>query len=331
MVNSLGQNFKDALFMADTTVKYTADEWRTIFDLLSTTGRRDDNSLQVTQHAGTPDLTVDVSPGAAAVGSGAVDPAGLYANGLYAVRLMSPIAGLGPVATPPTAAGSKRIDVVYLHIADATVVGSGNDEPTVAIQTGGATTGNPVKPAIPASSLELAYINVGTNVTSLLNANIVRNPLYARSPASDGQIAAANARSPRQGFFWGSLTGYGPWYIPTGGWTTAAGAGRSVSAIAGHAYFINSEFSLGVAAGAPANINVRCCLAINTGVIGEVYAQVDPGNEIRPTEITRIWKCTATGNYSVYTKFAASAANKIYVRNPYSSPFTEFTDLGPMS
>lgn len=332
MSNSLSQAFRPPLYLADASVSYTADEFREAFDILTTPGRRDGSSLQVTQSVA-PGMTVDVGVGAAVVAgttNGAADAAGLFPQGLYGCRLDAAITGL-PIPTAPTS-GAARTDAVYLQIADKTVVGSGNNEAVVKVQSPYST--------LPPSSLLLATVTVPVGATQILNTNIAANNTFA-APASQA-IAVANlqayyARSPRQGWFWGG-TPYGEWVIPNGGWTTARGASQTINALAGHAYLISSTFTPYAHLTGPTNW--RGSLQVNDGVIVEAFGtviQVEAGGttalgqSVNPVTLTRIWRCATSGSYTVATKFAADGVNSAGINQGYSAPYTEVTDLGLMA
>ena len=130
-------------------------------------------------------MSVDVGHGIAAV-AGATrtatpDAAGLYAQGIYIAKLTSGVNV--SVAAAPTS--STRTDAVYLQIADKTETSSGNNEAIIKISR--TTTTRCRSP-----SLLLGVIVVGTNVTSIVNANIFMNAQYAQHPLLNGYVDKAS-------------------------------------------------------------------------------------------------------------------------------------------
>lgn len=175
MSNSLGQSFDLPTYNASATLNYTAKIFRELTDILVSPGRRDPKSMLVTQHAGTANMTVDISAGGAIVGGsteGAQDASGMWPQGVYGARLASPCTVIIPAA-PGT---GTRVDGVYLQIADKTETGSGNDEAIIAVQSPLTT--------LPASSLLLAMVSVSAGTTQVLNSAIAPQTNYAASPTS---------------------------------------------------------------------------------------------------------------------------------------------------
>ena len=79
------------------------------------------------------------------------------------------------IATAPTS--NTRIDLVCVTVRDAAYAGSSND--CILQVVTGTAAASPTVPTLPASSLSLATILVGTNVTSIVNANITDTRTYA--------------------------------------------------------------------------------------------------------------------------------------------------------
>lgn len=116
--------------------------------------------LQVTQSA-TPAMTVSVAAGWAWILGTTTSTQGMYSTYNDAAVTLA-------IATAPTS--NTRIDLVCLTVRDSAYAGSSNDNILQVIT--GTAAASPVAPTLPASSLSLATILVGTNVTSIVNANI---------------------------------------------------------------------------------------------------------------------------------------------------------------
>lgn len=111
--------------------------------------------------AGTPAMSVVVSAGGGHVlGTSTANQGMYYTYNDAAVTLT--------IATAPTV--NTRIDLIVLRINDAAYAGATNSA-TLEVITGTAAV-SPVVPTTPVSSLPLARVLVGTNVTSIVNANI---------------------------------------------------------------------------------------------------------------------------------------------------------------
>lgn len=118
------------------------------------------NEMAVTQ-SGTPGMSVVVAAGWAWVLGTTSATQGMYSTYNDAAVTLT-------IGTAPTS--NTRIDRVCLTIRDAAYAGSSND---VILQViAGTAAASPVAPALPASSLSLATVLVGTNVSSIVNANI---------------------------------------------------------------------------------------------------------------------------------------------------------------
>ena len=111
----------------------------------------------------TPSMNVVISAGAAYI-KGSIGSS--TTQGIYHVYNDAPITA--SVATAPTS--NSRIDLVVLQITDASY---GSTTSTVVYNViSGTASASPVAPATPASSIALAQILVGTNVTSITGSNI---------------------------------------------------------------------------------------------------------------------------------------------------------------
>jgi C1q domain len=141
----------DRMFLMDVTGAVAA---------IFTTG-----SFVVAQHAAGANMSVDVAAGRAVVpGTDTASQGSYYCWSDAIVNV--------PINTAP-GTGQSRIDVIVVQVRDDFVIGGGNNDFQVTVIQGtAATTGSQVAPAIPASSVALARIAVGPNVTSILTANI---------------------------------------------------------------------------------------------------------------------------------------------------------------
>jgi hypothetical protein len=128
--------------------------------LYATTGIIGATSLAVTQN-GTPNMSVNIATGWAAILGTTQTNMGVYVA--YNDATVN-----AAIATAP--ATNTRIDIVCLTVNDAYYTGSTNNV-VVNVVTGTAAA-SPVAPSTPANSILLAQIAVGTNVTSILTANI---------------------------------------------------------------------------------------------------------------------------------------------------------------
>ena len=151
--------------------------------------------LQVTQSA-TPAMTVSVNTGHAWVAGTTSTTQGTYHTFNDAAVTLT-------IATAPTV--NTRIDLVCLTIRDSAYSGSNNDCILQVIT--GTAAASPSVPATPASSIALAQVLVGTNVTSIVNANIT--DVRVRSSMALPAIAAAGS------------TIYAPYVTPQAGLTTS--------------------------------------------------------------------------------------------------------------
>jgi len=128
--------------------------------LYATTGIIGTSSLAVTQN-GTPNMSVNIAAGWAAILGTSTSTQGVYVAYNDATTNTA-------ITTAPSV--NSRIDLVCLTVSDAYYSGVTN---TVAINVvAGTVAASPVVPSTPANSIALAQIAVGTNVTSIVTANI---------------------------------------------------------------------------------------------------------------------------------------------------------------
>lgn len=178
------------LWLQNLASGFTASGDRQIIDALLTPGVLASGDLKVTPRAtGTP-LSVDVAPGRCVIEGTDTAGQGSYLAGSDAT------VNIALAAQPPT--GQARIDLIVAQVRDSSITGSDDDWQLVAV-TGTPTSGTPVVPTAPASSLVLAQIKVdGPTVTSgwiTDKRTISTTPLagYGTTlpPGRDGQITAA--------------------------------------------------------------------------------------------------------------------------------------------
>jgi microcystin-dependent protein len=142
----------DRLFLQDVT--------RSTSLLLSGSG-----AYLVSQHAGTPGMSVDIAPGRISVVGTDAPNQGSYI--CWSDTVVNP----SVTASPP--AGQSRIDNVVVQVRDDNVIGGGNNDFQIKIVTGTpATTGSQSPPTLAPSSVLLAQILVGPLASSVTNAMI---------------------------------------------------------------------------------------------------------------------------------------------------------------
>jgi hypothetical protein len=179
--------------------------------------------LAVNQRGAGANMSVDIAPGLAVIGG--TDIAG---QGKYLGRLKNTVNV--PIAAAP-GAGLTRIDLVYAHIADATVIGGTTNAMTVETPAvGAAVSSNPVPPAVPATSIPLAQIAVAAGTAAITTALITdrRTKLNPAAPYAAPFLSAGEA-----GY---TTDQYGNWSValPAGAklvGATAVGAQQDINLI----------------------------------------------------------------------------------------------------
>jgi hypothetical protein len=148
-----------------------------------TTGVVNSGDYTITQN-GTPNMTVNVSSGWAAIVGTTQSNMGVY------MAYNDATANLTVTTANPS---NPRIDLVCVTISDAYYVGTVN---TVAFSViAGTPAASPSVPATPANSIALGQIAVGTGVTSILTANITNTATQATASiglSSTGSYTVAN-------------------------------------------------------------------------------------------------------------------------------------------
>lgn len=128
--------------------------------LYNTTGIIGATSLAVTAQ-GTPNMTVNVAAGWAAIVGTTQSNMGVYVGYNDATTVLT-------IGTAP--ATNSRIDLICMTVNDAYYSGATNN---VVLQViAGTAAASPVAPTLPANSISLATVLVGTNVTSINAGNI---------------------------------------------------------------------------------------------------------------------------------------------------------------
>lgn len=119
--------------------------------------------LLVSQHAAGANMSVDVAAGHIVVPGNDNAGQGKYLCWSYAVTNVT-------IATAP-GTGLSRLDLIVAQVRDSDQNGGANDDWIITAVTGTASA-SPSYPSPPASSLIIAGIAVGANVTSIVTANI---------------------------------------------------------------------------------------------------------------------------------------------------------------
>lgn len=169
---------------------YPARADRSVLDLAPWLGVLAGTDLAVTQRAGGANMSVDVAPGTvlllASVGS----------RGKYLCR-SDAVTNVAVGAAP--GAGSSRIDLVVARVYD-TEYGEATDSWTIEVVAGTAGP-SPVAPAVPAGSIALARVAVGSEVAAITNGDITNTRSFAGHitasdylpvVARDGQIVVGS-------------------------------------------------------------------------------------------------------------------------------------------
>jgi hypothetical protein len=200
-------------------------------------------------------MSVDVAPGLAVIPG--TDIAG---QGKYVGRMKNTVNV--PISAAP-GAGLTRVDLVYAHVADATVIGGAVNAMTVeTVAVGTAVSSNPVPPPVPATAIALANVTVASGTAAISSAmiadrraqvyppapKVVLAPLVGiQPPATVPSViyagsAIVTATSANWGFTfpWGALTyGYSALVssgIASVGMVTLSDTGCNLSGIVGQAW-----------------------------------------------------------------------------------------------
>jgi hypothetical protein len=150
------------LFLQNDT--YDADQFRQLLDIVVADGGVAlVSDLEVTQRAAGANRSVDVAPGTCVIpGTDIAD------QGKYLCRLFNSV-NVPLDAAPGT--GQSRIDLIIAQARDSTAVFGAPDDWTITFVKGTAAS-SPTVPSAPASSIVLAQVLVGSNVTTITDSNI---------------------------------------------------------------------------------------------------------------------------------------------------------------
>jgi len=135
--------------------------------------------LFVSQRAAGINRSVDVSAGRAAVRG--TDAAG---QGTY-LCWSDAVVNVPIAAAPGT--GLSRWSLIVAQVRDATVIGGANND-WVIVEVAGTPASSPTVPTAPASSLVLARVLVGSNVTTIANAVITDVRTFAKVSDNAGEL-----------------------------------------------------------------------------------------------------------------------------------------------
>lgn len=148
------------------SLTYPANTDRLLIDaVFPTAGVLGPTELVAAPRAAGANMSVDVSAGRAVIAG-----TDMALQGKYLGRLKNTV---NVALTAAPGAGLTRIDLIHAHITDATVVGGSTNVMTVETPVAGtAVSSNPTPPAVPNSSIPLAYITVASG-TAAVTAGLI--------------------------------------------------------------------------------------------------------------------------------------------------------------
>jgi hypothetical protein len=232
-MNHLGQAVRIPDWMADASLSYYADIFRSVLDHLGTPGRRDSKSLVVQPAGG---MNIQVTAGTALVAGtdrGGVDATGITLQGSYIVRVDATV---GPVSIAAAPGSGSRTDRVYLVVSDKTEQSGGTNDAYVQVLASTATA--------PKSSLVLASITVAAGTASItagmITAGVRSTPPALADPSfgyvdktttdTAGAVAAKRFAKLALGSAPDALgTNISAGVLPTGGQSIPSGAWTSLN------------------------------------------------------------------------------------------------------
>jgi hypothetical protein len=122
------------------------------------------NDLLVAQRAAGTNMSVDVAAGQASIPGNDTALQGTYlADSTTVVNV--------PITAAP-GVGTTRIDVIYMRVRDAQVIGGALNDGLISVVNGTASA-SPTVPALPASSIALADVTVASGTAAITNAMVV--------------------------------------------------------------------------------------------------------------------------------------------------------------
>ena len=161
-----------------TASSQTAESYRRMLYYRSTARGGVFSGLAVSQHAGTPNMSVDVSEGAALV---------LGTEATYQGGYLCESQGVTTVTIAAAHATLNRLDLVVAKVQDAQYSGATNSWSLAAVT--GTAAATPRYPTVPANAIVLAVVAVAPAATQILNASITD---LRSASASDGLTTLVN-------------------------------------------------------------------------------------------------------------------------------------------
>lgn len=204
----------DALWHQN-TADHSAVEYRLMLAglLAGRGGLAHPDHLKVTQHAGTPNGTVDISPGTAFVAGSEQTWQGMYTVSADSVVNRA----VGPTGADP------RVDLVAVRVRDTVYSAGGDDEDIVVVA--GTAAAAPVPPDLDALGYEnyliLARIDVPASTSVITDAMITR-PTVRAAGLGGVMVCTSGSRpaapTPGQAIFETDTGAMLVWYGATAGW-----------------------------------------------------------------------------------------------------------------
>lgn len=148
---------------------HSAEVLRRATEALIGAGVMTAGAMAVTQKAGTPNLSVDVAGGIAAIPGSVSTYQGTY---------LADNRGSTNVALATSDGSNPRKDLIVARVRDSVYSGADDDWGIVAVT--GTAASSPAEPTAPGNSITLAVVNVAAAATSVVNANITNRRTLAR-------------------------------------------------------------------------------------------------------------------------------------------------------
>jgi microcystin-dependent protein len=147
-------------------------------------------ACKVSQRGAGANFSVDVAIGSFVITGDDQALQGNYMGRITAVE--NAVIGAAP------AGSNKRIDLVTLRINDPNAGGNAGNTATVVVVAGTQTTGTPVAPALPASSIPIAAVGPITSATASITNSIITDPRYIagrKAPVGTMELIAGSTSS----------------------------------------------------------------------------------------------------------------------------------------